>query len=201
VIENIHQIEGSYTAQRVGERNLQAVSSVANALTMMPAGAPDITDIETLLEVVDGVFLTGALPNVHPSYFGTEPHPSHEPYDENCGAVALKLTRTYVDRGIPAFSVCRGFQEMCGAFGSSLHPENRDLPRQMNRRVPRLESGERHPYSEVVFADRHGINLPPGAFLISYLAVRQFESIRSTIKALPTPGVSSSLRVWWKTVP
>ena len=70
----------------------------------------------------------------------------------------------------------------------------------MNYRVPRLESGERHPYSEVVFADRHGINLLPGAFLISYLAVRQFESIRSTVKALPTPEIASSLRVWWKTV-
>jgi putative glutamine amidotransferase len=200
VIGNIYQIEGGYTAQRVGERNLQAVSTVADALPMLLAGAPDITDIETLLEVVDGVLLTGARPNVHPSYFGTEPHPSHEPYDENRDAVARKLTRACIDRGIPAFGVCRGFQERCVTFGSSLHPENRDLPRRIHYRVPRLESGERHPYSEVVFADRHGINLLPGAFLISYLAVRQFESIRSTVKALPTPGIASSLRVWWKTV-
>jgi putative glutamine amidotransferase len=138
VIGNIHQIEGGYTAQRVGERNLQAVSTVANALPIMLSGAPDITDIATLLEVVAGVLLTGVRLNVPPSYFGTEPHPSHGPYDENRDAVALKLTRACIDRGIPAFGVCRGFQEMCVAFGSSLHPENRDLPRRMNYRVPRL---------------------------------------------------------------
>ena len=66
MIGNIYQIEGGYTAQRVGERNLQAVATVANALPLMFAGAPDITDIETLLKVVDGVLLTGARPNVHP---------------------------------------------------------------------------------------------------------------------------------------
>jgi gamma-glutamyl-gamma-aminobutyrate hydrolase PuuD len=29
-----------------------------------------------LLEVVDGVLLTGARPNVHPTHFGAEPHPA-----------------------------------------------------------------------------------------------------------------------------
>jgi putative glutamine amidotransferase len=162
VIGNTHQIEDSYTAQRVGQRNLQAVATVADALPMMFAGAPDITDTEALLEVVDGVLLTGARPNVHPTHFGVKPHPSHEPYDENRDAVALKLTRACVERGVPIFGVCRGFQEMCVAFGSSLHPEIRDLPGRMNHRAPRLESGERHPDPEVVFADRHDINLISG---------------------------------------
>ena len=35
----------------------------------MFASSPDITDIGSLLEVVDGVLLTGARANVHPTRF------------------------------------------------------------------------------------------------------------------------------------
>ena len=48
---------------------------------MMFAGTPDITDIGALLDVVDGILLTGGRANVHPTRFGVEPHPKHEPYD------------------------------------------------------------------------------------------------------------------------
>ena len=57
------------------------MAEVAGALPLMFAGTPDITDIGALLDVVDGVLLTGARANVHPTRFGTEPHPRHEPYD------------------------------------------------------------------------------------------------------------------------
>ena len=47
----------------------------------MFAGTPDVTDIGALLQAVDGILLTGARANVHPSRFRQEPHPAHEPYD------------------------------------------------------------------------------------------------------------------------
>jgi len=165
VIGNAHLINDRRPAQMVGEKNLRAVADVANALPIMFAAAPDITDIDTLLGVVDGVLLTGARANVHPTHFDTEPHPDHEPYDERRDAVALELTRACVARGVPIFGVCRGFQEMNVAFGGSLHPEIRELPGRMNHRMPRLASGEVHPDPAVVFADRHDVSLvPDGAF-------------------------------------
>ena len=48
------------------------------------------------------------------------------------------------------------------AFGGSLHPEIRELPGRMNHRMPRLENGEIHPDPDVIFADRHDVNLVPG---------------------------------------
>ncbi len=62
-----------------GERNLRAVADVAGALPLMFAGCSEITDIGALLDVVDGVILTGARANVHPTHFGTEPHPATSP--------------------------------------------------------------------------------------------------------------------------
>jgi putative glutamine amidotransferase len=162
VIANAHRVEKRFTAQIVGERNLRAVAEVAGALPVIFAGTPDITDIGALLEVVDGVLLTGARANVHPTRFQTEAHPRHEPYDEARDALALALIEICVARGVPVFGVCRGFQEMNVAFGGSLHPEIRELPGRMNHRMPRLDSGEIHPDPAVIFADRHDVHLVPG---------------------------------------
>jgi putative glutamine amidotransferase len=165
VIGNAHVMNDRYNVQLVGQRNLRAVAEVADALPLMFAGTPGITDIDALLAAVDGILLTGGRANVHPARFGVEPDPRHEPYDHDRDAVALEIIETCVDRGVPLFGICRGFQEMNVAFGGSLHPEIRELPGRMNHRMPRLENGEIHPDPEVVFADRHEVRLVTGGLL------------------------------------
>ena len=162
VIGSAHLAEGRFHTQRVGERNLRAVASAAGALPLMFAAAPEITDINALIEAVDGILLTGARANVHPSYFGQEEDPRHEPYDRDRDALALPLIETCVARGVPLLGICRGLQEMNVAFGGTLHPEIRDLPGRMNHRAPRLANGELHPDAAVIFGDRHDIRLTPG---------------------------------------
>ncbi|MCJ2093858.1 gamma-glutamyl-gamma-aminobutyrate hydrolase family protein [Methylobacterium sp. J-072] len=162
VVGNARLLDNRFTAQIVGENNLRALAEVAGALPLMFAGCPAVTDLGDLLDVVDGVLLTGGRANVHPTHFRTEPHPAHEPYDEARDAVALPLIEACVARGVPLFGICRGFQEMNVAFGGSLHPEIRDIPGRLNHRMPRLENGEIHPDIEVVFAERHAVRLTPG---------------------------------------
>jgi putative glutamine amidotransferase len=159
VIGNAHVVNDRHNVQVVGRSNLRAVAEVAGALPLMFAGTPDITDIDALLGAVDGILLTGARANVHPTCFGVDPDPRHEPYDQDRDAMALALVEACVARGVPLFGICRGFQEMNVAFGGSLHPEIRDIPGRMNHRMPRLENGEIHPDPEVVFADRHEVRL------------------------------------------
>src|SRR5262247_695749 len=97
VIASAYQVENRHVAQRVGERNLKAIVDVIGALPLMFAGCPDLTDVGALLDTVDGVLLTGARANVHPTRFGVDPHPSHEPYDERRDAVALAVTQACVE--------------------------------------------------------------------------------------------------------
>ena len=169
VIGNAHRIENRFNIHGVGERNLRAVAEVAGALPLMFAGTPAVTEIGALLQAVDGVLLTGARANVHPTRFRTEPHPAHEPYDESRDALALALVEVCVAEGVPLFGVCRGFQEMNVAYGGTLHPEIRELPGRMNHRMPRLENGEIHPDPAVVFADRHNVTLVPGGVFAQIL--------------------------------
>src|SRR3981189_233940 len=162
VIGNAYRIENRFATQMVGERNLRGGAEVSGALPLMFAGSPDITDIGALLDAVDGVVLTGARANVHPTRFRTEPDPRHEPYDLLRDDPALALSEACVVRGIPLFGICRALREMNVAFGGSLHPEIRELPGRMNHRMPRLQTGEIHPDPDVVFADRHEVKLLPG---------------------------------------
>ncbi len=64
VIANTYTVENRFPVQMVGERNLKAIAHVVGALPIMFAGSPEITDIEALLDVVDGILLTGARANV-----------------------------------------------------------------------------------------------------------------------------------------
>jgi putative glutamine amidotransferase len=162
IIGNAFVVENRFPAQLCGERNLRAVAEVVGALPLVFAGCPGITDVNDLLELVDGIVLTGARANVHPTHFKTDPHPGHEPYDERRDSIALPLITACVERGVPVFGICRGMQEMNVAFGGSLHPEIRELPGRMNHRMPRLPTGEVHPDPTVIFADRHDVALTPG---------------------------------------
>jgi putative glutamine amidotransferase len=175
VIGSAHLVEGKFTAQRVGERPLRAVAETAGALPLIFAGTPEITDIGALLDTVDGILLTGARANVHPSHFGVEESPAHEPYDRGRDAIALAVIEASIARGIPVFGICRGLQEMNVAYGGTLHPEIRELPGRMNHRMPRLPNGEPHPDIEVIFADRHDVRLTPGGVFAKLLGA---ESIR-----------------------
>ncbi len=175
VIGSAHLAEGKFAAQRVGERNLRAVAETAGALPLIFAGTPEITDVGALLDTVDGILLTGARANVHPSRFGQEEDSTYEPYDQARDALALAVIDACVARGVPLFGICRGVQEINVAFGGSLHPEIRELPGRLNHRALRLENGEINPDPKVIYAERHEVRLTPGGVFAKLLGA---ETIR-----------------------
>ena len=79
VIGNSSVVNDRHNVQLVGQRNLCAIAEVAEALPLMFAGTPQITDIDALLGAVDGILLTGARANVHPTRFNVDPCEKHEP--------------------------------------------------------------------------------------------------------------------------
>lgn len=136
IIGNQHMINDTYEVHAGGAMNSDAVANVAQCLPLLIPSDPRYVSVEELLEVCDGFVLTGGRPNVHPEEYGHAPTPAHGDFDRGRDAITLPLVRKCVETGQPFFGICRGFQEVAVAMGSSLHPEIRELPGRMNHRMP-----------------------------------------------------------------
>lgn len=161
-------INDTYRVQAAGERNISAVAQAAGGMPLIVPGMPCSVSVEEVLRSIDGLFLTGGRPNVHPTRYGHEPSPAHEPYDEGRDDIALPLIRGAIEIGMPVFGVCRGIQEINVALGGTLHPEVRDLPGKMNHRMPPGETDH-----EVIFRKRHKVALKPGGWFARTLGTEE----------------------------
>lgn len=136
ILTNIHLINDMYEVYGSGSINVEAVGNVCDALPLLIPSAPEHVLVEDLIERCAGFIFTGARPNVHPDEYGEEATPAYGDFDRGRDGVALPLIRACVERGLPIFGICRGFQEINVAMGGSLYPEIRDLPGRSNHRMP-----------------------------------------------------------------
>ena len=153
----LHKIDDAWEAQICGNRTPEAVAEVSGGLPLILPGLPGTAETAELVGLLDGLVLTGARPNVHPSFYGHDETEAHGPFDLGRDNLALPLTRAMIAAGKPVFGICRGIQEMNVAFGGTLHPEVRDLPGRMNHRMPVGEKDH-----DVIFAKRHKVEFREG---------------------------------------
>jgi putative glutamine amidotransferase len=125
---------------------------------LLPANGPT-ADIETLLDRLDGIILTGSRSNVQPELYDGPPHAEGTPEDPNRDGITLPLIRAAVARGVPLLAICRGFQELNVALGGSLHQRLQDLPDRMDHSTPM------QPSSRIRQSKAHAIRVTPGGWL------------------------------------
>ncbi|MDP3841099.1 MAG: gamma-glutamyl-gamma-aminobutyrate hydrolase family protein [Oxalobacteraceae bacterium] len=121
-------------------------------------------DWEAVLEVADGVMLTGSPSNVHPSHFEQTVLNPALPLDPARDATTLPLIRAAIERGIPLFAICRGAQEINVALGGSLHQALHQAPGFIDHREPEGEL-------EAQYMPAHMVTLTPGGMLMQILGV------------------------------
>ena len=113
-------IEG-ITFDAVGRKYAAAVAEVAECQPLLAPLGPSMLDMPALLEIADGILLSGAVSNVHPSLYGSdEPPLSEASLDAERDSTTLPLVRTALERKLPLFAICRGFQEVNAALGGTL---------------------------------------------------------------------------------
>ena len=131
---------------------------VGGVPVLLPANGPTC-DLETLLERLDGIILTGSRSNVHPSYYDGPPHAEGTWEDPARDGTTLPLIRAAVARGVPVLAICRGFQELNVAMGGSLHQRLQDLPDRIDHSTPMQAS------VKLRQGKAHTIRITPGGWL------------------------------------
>ena len=105
----------------VGEKYLDAIIDGAGGLPLIVPVLADRVDCNELVDGVDGIVLTGSPSNVEPHHYGGEPAREGTLGDAHRDALTLPLARAALERGVPLFAICRGFQELNVALGGTLH--------------------------------------------------------------------------------
>jgi putative glutamine amidotransferase len=150
----------------LGDKYVRAVAEVSRCTPLMIPSV-DILHLDDLLSHFDGVLMTGAVSNVHPPHYGEEPTADHEPYDHARDAVTLRLIRAVIERGIPLFCICRGFQELNVALGGTLETELQRGEGRLDHRAPKSHD------VDVRYAPAHKISIVPGSFLERIIGKRE----------------------------
>ncbi len=109
------------TFDAVGRKYSAAVAEVADCQPLLAPLGPSMLDMNGLLEIADGILLSGALSNVHPSHYGLDEPPLNEKaLAHERDGLTLPLVREALHRKLPLFAICRGFQELNVALGGTL---------------------------------------------------------------------------------
>ncbi len=162
----------------LGDKYLRAVTDVAKCTPVMIPSMIDGLHLDSLLDHFDGILMTGAVSNVHPPHYGEEPSAEHEPYDHARDAVTLQLIKRVLERGIPLFCICRGFQELNVALGGTLETELQKGHGRLDHRSAKSDD------TDVRYGPSHAIAITPGGTLEKILDKRE-----TTINSVHRQGI------------
>jgi putative glutamine amidotransferase len=172
------RIVGAHPFHMVGEKYARALTDAAGALPLLIPALAEELGFEELLERLDGLLFTGSPSNVEPHHYDGPPSAPGTLHDPARDATTLPLIRRAVERGVPVFGICRGFQEMNVAFGGTLHQKLHEVPGHLDHR-----DDETQPL-EVQYGPAHEVTLEPGGVLRSLAA-----GDRITVNSLHSQGI------------
>lgn len=155
VIACRRQVEG-HAAHMVTDKYLRALHDYGLAPVMVPVWEDGVDT--ALLARLDGLLMTGSYTNVEPVRYGAERAPENTRDDRDRDAVAMALIPAAVERGLPLFGACRGFQEFNVAFGGSLYQAVQTVPGMLDHREPEGDKTEQ-------YAPVHDLAIEPGGVL------------------------------------
>jgi len=155
------RVLGRHPFHVAGKKYIDAVRLAGCLPLVVPAAQAD--ELPALLDLADGILLTGSPSNVHPSHFGEDVLDESLPLDPERDAWTLPLIRQALARGMPLLGICRGFQEVNVAMGGSLHQAVHAQPGLMDHR-----GDDSKPVDEE-YGLSHPVSLMPGGQLAQAL--------------------------------
>jgi putative glutamine amidotransferase len=156
---------GEHPFSIAGKKYLDAVRLAGCTPLVVPSA--DAGEFDALLDLADGVLLTGSPSNVHPRHFGEAVHDPALPLDPDRDGWTLPLIPRVLERGIPLFAICRGFQETNVALGGSLHQAVHEVAGQRDHRG----TGD----ADQQYGVAHPVQVERGGVLDAIVAAREID--------------------------
>jgi len=148
---------GEHPFHVAGKKYVDAVR-LAGALPLVVPRA-ELDELDQLLDLADGVLLTGSVSNVDPSHFDQPVLNPALPLDPARDAWTLPLIPKVIARGMPLFAICRGAQEANVALGGTLHQAVHDVGPFADHRAPAGQP------AAVQYGPAHAVTVRPGGWL------------------------------------
>jgi putative glutamine amidotransferase len=163
-----HRMIGPHPFHAVGEKYITAVRDGAQTLPLLiPSLDPAIPPAE-ILSAVDGLFFTGSPSNVAPARYNGEAPREGTWLDEKRDDTALPLLKTAIEKGVPTFCVCRGFQELNVVMGGTLYQHVQEVPGRMDHREDKKTE------LDVQYGPAHDVRVGDGGLLSKLLPEKTF---------------------------
>jgi putative glutamine amidotransferase len=162
-----HRNLGVHSYHVVGRKYVEAVRLAGCQPLVVPSA--EVAELDALLGLADGLFLTGSPSNVHPDHFGEGVHDPSLPLDPERDAWTLPMIPKALTLGMPLLAICRGAQETNVALGGSLFQAVDEEPGFNDHR-----DDENAPV-EVQYGPAHPVDVTPGGVLAGLLGLPRFD--------------------------
>ncbi|MCP5283905.1 MAG: gamma-glutamyl-gamma-aminobutyrate hydrolase family protein [Burkholderiaceae bacterium] len=174
---------GEHPFHIAGRKYVDAVRLAGALPLVVPRAEP--AEVETLLQLADGVLLTGSPSNVHPRHFDEDVHDPALPLDPARDDWTLPLIPQLLARGIPLLAICRGTQEVNVALGGTLHQAVHEVGPYADHRADDAQP------AAVQYGPAHPLQAVPGGLLARIVGRETFEvnSVHGQAVATLAPGL------------
>lgn len=157
---------GEHPFHVAGKKYIDGVRLAGCQPLVVPTAEDD--EIDALLDLADGVLLTGSPSNVHPVHFGEAVLDETLPLDTARDAWTLKLIPRALERGVPLMAICRGAQETNVALGGTLYQAVHTVEPHADHRADGAAA------VEVQYGPAHDVIAEPGGMLRRVVGAERF---------------------------
>jgi putative glutamine amidotransferase len=168
---DVDQAGTAYRLPRAYADAVDAAGGLALPLTHQPGAA------QALLDLCDGLVVTGGDFDVPPELYGEARRPACGPARPERTAAELALLRLALERGLPVLGICGGMQLLAVARGGTLH---QDLAADLG-----LATHEQPPPKD---APSHPVRVEPGTRLAGLVGAGELMVNSTHHQAVREPG-------------
>ncbi len=132
---------------------------------------------EEIIGMIDGLLLTGG-GDLHPSYYGQEPHPKLTETTRNRDSFEMAMARLALEANMPIMAICRGYQVLNVTLGGTLFQDLSTLPKGVGEHADPGQTAR-------IF---HEVAIMPGSLLHRILGSELIETNSSHHQVIDKPG-------------